>query len=232
MVHSFTIIGDWISWKIGNGSKVLVGTNPWCGAKYYLKFFLGLFQSLRSKSIFILKDVAYFFSYASHFISKKTTYLNLSSVYVEEWYLYVKALSSIGVELTRKSETLVYTRDEKRGIPTAKVVHGALIDESITITSRWWFHYLWKCNLPLKIKCFLFLFLENKLLTQDNYQKRGGIGTNMCILCCSTLEIVEHLFVSCSFTTQVWNEVIFYLNIVGSGGKQSFTNCGGMVYIS
>jgi hypothetical protein len=31
IINSFHIIGDWLIWKVGNGSKVLIGKDPWIG---------------------------------------------------------------------------------------------------------------------------------------------------------------------------------------------------------
>ena len=50
-------------------------------------------------------------------------------------------------------------------------------------------------------------------MTRDNFQKRGGIGPNICILCFLVVESMDHLFVNCPFTMWIWNEVAFTLNV-------------------
>lgn len=55
--------------------------------------------------------------------------------------------------------------------------------------------------------------MENKIITWDNFLKRGGMGLNICLLCYSHGEIVDHLMVHCPFTKIVWQEVKLALNI-------------------
>ena len=62
---------------------------------------------------------------------------------------------------------------------------------------------IWKFHLPLKIICFLWLSLLNKINTCDNLMKKGWIGPFWCCLCKSALESVDHLFHGCSFTRKV-----------------------------
>ena len=57
--------------------------------------------------------------------------------------------------------------------------------------------------MPLKIICFFWLSLLNKINTCDNLTKKGWIGPSWCCLCKSALESVDHLFHSCSFTRKV-----------------------------
>lgn len=49
--------------------------------------------------------------------------------------------------------------------------------------------------------------LENKILTWDNFLKRGGNGPNVCILCFMDVESVDHIMIHCKFTKEVWQEV-------------------------
>jgi hypothetical protein len=71
----------------------------------------------------------------------------------------------------------------------------------------------WKLDGPLKINIFLWMALANKILTWDNGQKRGWNGLGWCCLCKSENELVDHLFVHCSFTKEVWKEMFKSFNI-------------------
>ena len=46
--------------------------------------------------------------------------------------------------------------------------------------------------------------LENKILTWDNFIKRGGIGPIICLLCNRETKIVNRLIVRCYFSQVVW----------------------------
>ena len=55
--------------------------------------------------------------------------------------------------------------------------------------------------------------LQNKILTQDNLQKRGINVVNICTLCKNGFEDRNHLFLNFSYSQQVWTEILNYWNI-------------------
>ena len=57
---------------------------------------------------------------------------------------------------------------------------------------------LWHCKIPWKIKCFIWLLINNKILTWDNLSKRGWIGPSRCGLCGSGDDSIQHIFVECN----------------------------------
>ena len=83
------------------------------------------------------------------------------------------------------------------------------------LSNKWWNLSLWKWHVPLKIKLFCWLSMENKILTGDNYMKKGGIRPNICLLCYKEEENMIHMFHKCPFTKVVWNLVLQNLNIRG-----------------
>ena len=92
-----------------------------------------------------------------------------------------------------------------------------------------------KCNLPLKVICFIWLCLSNRINTWDNLLQKSWIGPNRCNLCYCEAESVNHLFTDCMFTKNVicglntvlhhpviWNEPTYLQNLVNwlSGEKE------------
>ena len=82
---------------------------------------------------------------------------------------------------------------------------------------------MWKYNLTLKVICFVWLYLPNRINTWDNLLKKGWTSSNRCCLCRSDAK----LFVDCRFTKEVivglssilhqainWNEPTYLLNVV------------------
>ncbi|XP_011621706.1 uncharacterized protein LOC105420280 [Amborella trichopoda] len=63
---------------------------------------------------------------------------------------------------------------------------------------------LWKRLLPLKVQCFLWLKVQNRVLTVDNLIKRGKILPNICLLCKEDEEISDHLFLHYLFASGIW----------------------------
>ncbi|XP_045797681.1 uncharacterized protein LOC123891843 [Trifolium pratense] len=73
---------------------------------------------------------------------------------------------------------------------------------------------LWKTDVPSKINVFGWRLLLNKLPTRTALNRRG-ILTNShdlpCVCCFKQLEDSAHLFFSCSFSKEVWSNVLNWL---------------------
>jgi hypothetical protein len=54
---------------------------------------------------------------------------------------------------------------------------------------------LWNAKLPLKIKIFMWLTLQDSILTKDNLLKRKCKGSPACVFC-QEAESVKHLMLS------------------------------------
>ena len=63
----------------------------------------------------------------------------------------------------------------------------------------WWWGYLWKLNVHLKLKITLWLVLNNKLLTWENGVKCGWIVPSRCSLCKNDVEFVFDICISCPY---------------------------------
>jgi hypothetical protein len=75
---------------------------------------------------------------------------------------------------------------------------------------------LWKqvwdpLGLP-KVNFFSWVLMHRKILTGENLAKRGFIGPHRCPMCCNALEMMDHLFVDCPFTQEVWKISLQGLN--------------------
>jgi hypothetical protein len=85
------------------------------------------------------------------------------------------------------------------GLFSVKSVYNAMTsDESGPSHSK-----IWKSKIPAKIKIFLWLLLNNVILTKDNLIKRKWIGDPTCYFCDQD-ESVSHLFFHCSTAKAVW----------------------------
>jgi hypothetical protein len=59
--------------------------------------------------------------------------------------------------------------------------------------------YLWKINVPLKIRVFMWFLHKKVLLTKDNLIRRKWQGNKKCCFC-DYKETVQHLFIRISFS--------------------------------
>jgi len=64
---------------------------------------------------------------------------------------------------------------------------------------------LWKHQGWMKIKLFLWLVLQRKILTWDNIKKRGFLGPLRCQLYEAQEETIEHLLNTSIFTSRLWD---------------------------
>lgn len=69
---------------------------------------------------------------------------------------------------------------------------------------------LWKAKVPLKIKIYMWLVLQDAILTKDNLIKRKWKGDTKCAFC-PEKESVTHLFFECPSAKYVWSLLAFSL---------------------
>ena len=65
----------------------------------------------------------------------------------------------------------------------------------------------------LKICLFVWLVIQNKILTRENLKKNGWYGPRFCSLCRLEDEDTYHLFQGCSFAKAVWFYVLQNLKL-------------------
>jgi hypothetical protein len=66
-------------------------------------------------------------------------------------------------------------------------------------------------DLP-KVNFFRWVLMHRKVLTGENLVKTGFIGPHRCSMCCNALETMDHLFLDCPFTQEVWKISLQGLN--------------------
>lgn len=67
-------------------------------------------------------------------------------------------------------------------------------------------NFFWKSICPKKISVFNWLVLKNKILSLKNLELRrcNKLQTATCVMCHADVEMVDHLFLHCSFAQEVW----------------------------
>jgi hypothetical protein len=78
------------------------------------------------------------------------------------------------------------------------------------------FKLIWKCSAPSKVSGFAWLVLRDRVPTKVNLIRRQVLpndGSQRCVFCGTCEETVEHLFLYCSFSLQVWDRVLSWLDV-------------------
>ncbi|KAK1258097.1 hypothetical protein QJS04_geneDACA012314 [Acorus gramineus] len=66
---------------------------------------------------------------------------------------------------------------------------------------------LWKFKIPLKVKDFLWLALQNRLLTKAYRVRWCPNEDATCILCHAEVETTQHLLCACGFAQDIWRRL-------------------------
>lgn len=94
---------------------------------------------------------------------------------------------------------------------TVKSGYRRMCQHNGIIDSRPW-KLIWRTKLPTKVICFTWTALKEACLTQDNLCKRSFQLVNRCYLCQQNSESINHLFLHCPVTADMW---YMFLSILG-----------------
>ncbi|KAJ4816106.1 RNA-directed DNA polymerase (reverse transcriptase)-related family protein [Rhynchospora pubera] len=73
---------------------------------------------------------------------------------------------------------------------------------------------LWKLKTAPRVKIFLWLLLQDRLLTQQNLLRRNWPANDGCCCCLARpLETADHLFLHCPLASSIWNRVQQHFNL-------------------
>jgi hypothetical protein len=133
--------------------------------------------------------------------------LGLAGELAAEWDLYRRALIGAGATIRDTEDKLMWTGGNSSGTISVKNAYLALISTKKFLILGGWRHNIWKWDLQLKIKLFIWLAVEQKILTWDILQQKGWEGPSLCILCKRSSEDINHLFLECTFTKLVWERI-------------------------
>lgn len=122
-----------------------------------------------------------------------------------EWELYRLRLIDSGIFLQNLPDRLIWSANTSLGTVTAPLAYEYLLvdsdDREVTGVDK----LIWNNTLPLKIGCFIWLCLQNKILTWPNLQGRGFCGPRICILCLTGDDHIDHVFGRCVFFQHIWS---------------------------
>ncbi|KAJ4790934.1 RNA-directed DNA polymerase (reverse transcriptase)-related family protein [Rhynchospora pubera] len=97
------------------------------------------------------------------------------------------------------------------GCYTSACAYFALADPGVRSP---YYLKLWKLKAPPRVKIFLWLLLQDMLLTQQNLLIRNWLANEGCPCCLARpLESAIHLFLHCPFAIAIWNRVRSLYNL-------------------
>lgn len=96
---------------------------------------------------------------------------------------------------------------------------------SLGVPPSWWHSTVWKWHIPPKMQIFIWLVLENRILTWDNLTPRGFTGPNVCPLRWCAAESCIYLFFDCHYLHRIWDAVKLILPAITAWTGESISCC-------
>jgi len=129
------------------------------------------------------------------------------------------------VQLQNQEYALIWTGGDRSRCLNVKYIYLSLARKKWLNVIGGWRRHIWKWDMAQKIKLFIWLSIENKILTWETLQRKGWQGPNLCHLCSKDAESVYHLFVSCSLCQDVWIRIKKELNILTVWEGSTLSGC-------
>jgi hypothetical protein len=143
--------------------------------------------------------------------------LGLPVALADEWVSYTNALTTTGLKLLEREDAPIWIGGDLTGRTTVFKHLHCYLKSLLAAFNYNWRKKLWHWNMPLKIKLFTWLSLENKINTWDILCRKGRIGPSICLLCHGEEESSFHIFVTCPFTRRVWDRISVALHYTHFG---------------
>lgn len=208
-----------ICWQVGNGKETSIGINPIVGLDDSCILSAGLRGLLNGAGYYTLDSVkngrtgSYWYSGAD---------LGLNGDLATEWDCYIKSLNNAGCRLNQEEDKLVWKSNESLGTVTANTAYKSIIKRKCLFPKQWWYKVIWTWKIPLKLKCFLWFVLMDRVKTWENLVKRGWMGPSRCTLCSNCTETTSHIFLECPFTLIIWEKFFKAFSIGTVWGHGNF----------
>lgn len=201
LLSSLLIIRRSLCWEVGRGNMITIGTDPILGIGDRYLLSRELIEALQARGIHVFKQLWV----PSVEQSDKWELVNVSDFPVDlmkEWSDYRLAVVGAGLHTLEKSDRLIWVKNPLLGNVMAKLAYDSLMEEPSDFQVTGIGSMVWNNKIPLRIGCFVWLAIQNKLLTWSN--RHGFNGPGICMLCLRDGEDLNHLFGSCVFFQFIW----------------------------
>jgi hypothetical protein len=150
----FQVISDGLAWKVGNGSCLRIGLDPWPGSGVNHSLRPELIDFLHQQGIYYLTQVSD--PYTTNIWQqgwKNVEALGLHDPLSEPWNRYILSLQSSHIHITEEEDKLVWKKSPL-GNYTPKLGYITLNFDLQQGETTWWWRGLWKIKCPQKEKKF------------------------------------------------------------------------------
>lgn len=203
LLSALPILNFSLCWKVGCGNMISIGTDPILGIGEGHRLSDELITTLHDRGIFVLNHL--WTSSAVHADTRELIDISdLPVALLMEWSVFRLSLLGAGIQIQAEPDRLVWEFNPLHGTVTARLAYTYLMEGPLEHQVTGIGSMLWSPEFPLRISCFVWLLLHNKIATWPNLQRHGFTGPGVCILCMGGVEKVNHLFGSFIFFQAVW----------------------------
>uniref|UniRef100_A0A0V0IE94 Putative ovule protein n=1 Tax=Solanum chacoense TaxID=4108 RepID=A0A0V0IE94_SOLCH len=180
--------------KVGNGRKVAFWMDKWCGQVPLSQRFPDLYDLCQMQQA----TVAELWNDQGWNLHFRRNLNDWEMCRITEFLVTLAQFSN----LSEEEDSLVWNVGSK-GCFTVNSAYEDLNTVGIEEV-EWPWKMIWKTKIPYKVNCFTWLLAKETVLTHENLNKRGVHLCSRCFLCEEQGETVNHLFLHCKWTTQLW----------------------------
>ncbi|KAG2574039.1 hypothetical protein PVAP13_7KG295601 [Panicum virgatum] len=189
--YGLALLKKGINWRVGNGKNIRIWRDNWVPRDYYLK---PVTRRRRSR----LKWVSDLIDEECAEWKTEVLHEHFDPVDVEE-ILKIK----LSIERT---EDIIAWHFERTGVFSVKSAYKLALNlrtlgantsgSKFQNRSRLW-NYIWKADVPPKVRIFAWRLAKNALPTNENKKARHILETSTCAICGFEAETAFHAVVSC-----------------------------------
>lgn len=176
--------------QVGNGKSIRFWIDRWTGQSTLRDIYPNLYPIAYDQHILVSQ------LFANHGLNLVFA-RQLTGVYLQEWKDLITQFQAFQLSDTLDS---ILWRWSNKGKFSVHSLYSWLEYGGVPNLE---FKSIWNAKLSLKIKIFLWLTRQNKILTRDNLIRRGWQGDLSCVFC-SDPETVNYLFVTCKVPQELW----------------------------
>lgn len=220
VLNALPLIRDGLTWRIYDGASVQIGRDPWIGCGNAHQLPLDLLQILIEKGIMHINHAAD--PEQSSFLHqawKTARSLLLPRQWHQSWHTYTSALQESHIRL-REGEDEIIWAIAKSGRYSLKEGYLLLANNHKPQLIKSWWKDMWKRKAPPRTRLLLWSILKNKVPISENLIKRGQHGPYWCCFFKNNSEYLDHLFLSCLVTIDLWTSTLTTFTCLLSGGDR------------
>ncbi|CAH9053737.1 unnamed protein product [Cuscuta epithymum] len=189
ILRSKDIIRNGLGWQVGDGKEISFWFDIWVNDK-------PLHEELDSPLAASARQV----KVADFLLSNRDWDISkLETLLPEE---VVEEVRAVPIPTGSDYPDEMYWRSSSTGEFSVKSAYDSLALSQVNEDWSW----LWKIRTSEKVRCFLWLVMKNKLLTNAERGKRHITEDTSCNLCNNEEETVLHILRDCPFAMAVWRK--------------------------